>query len=80
MTLIRKLDLACATISGDALQALAPLQSLRDLDLTGTTVTAQAIQALRAAIPGLTSVRWTPPGRRTDASPQFDFHAEPAEE
>lgn len=77
---LERLDLSGATITDAGLQALAPLRSLRELDLTGATISAQAIRGLKAAIPGLTSVRWTRPGRRPDAGTLFDFRAKPGEE
>jgi hypothetical protein len=80
LTSLEQLDLSGATITDAGLLALAPLRSLRDLELTGATVSAQAIRGLKAAIPGLTWVRWTRPGRRLDAGMHFDFRAKPGAE
>ncbi len=75
LTSLERLDLRGARVTDGGVRSLATLRSLQTLDLTGCAVSAATIRELKAALPELSYVNWTPPGKNPTIGSQFDFRA-----
>lgn len=75
---LERLDLTQTGVTDEGIRPLAALQTLQHLEMGGCNVSAAMIHELKAAIPGLSYVTWTPPGKNPSIGNQFKSWERPA--